>query len=163
MTLEIARSKNPEGRDGICVCVCVLGCVCLILSHCLLNKCSWVTSGRTFYYWSCPRGQRWKWRGQRWETDVESLTWLLFIISSSSQSWFSCKVFPCLLQTSCRFLMSACRLKSLLFRLLTSLSLSPASAVRKTKASIMNYQENVSFYSLVDRDFKFAGNLSINP
>ena len=27
----------------------------------------------------------------------------------------------------------------------------------------MNYQENAYFRSLVDRDFKFAGNLSINP
>ena len=158
---KIARLKSPQGRDGICVCVCV--CVCLVLSHCLLSKRSWMTSGRTFYYFSYPRRQKWKQREQKWEVDSESLTWLLFIMASSTQSWFSCKVFPCLLQTLCRFLMSACRLKSLLFRLLTSLSLSPTSAVRKTKASIMNYQENAYFRSLVDRDFKFAGNLSINP
>lgn len=90
----------------------------------------------------------WKSREKRWVGAAETLTWLLFIIASSTQSWFSCKVFPCLLQTSCRFLMSTCRLKSLLFRLLTSLSLSPPYAVRKTEASIINHQENAYFHSL---------------
>lgn len=161
MTLEIARLKNSEGGDGIYVCVCL--CVCVTLSHCLLNKCSWTTSGRTFCYCSCPRGRGGRGGSRGGKQLLSPLHGCCSSLPPPHRADFPARSSP----VSCRHRVDSwCQLVGSRACCSGCSLLCPSPPPRqseKQKHQLWTIEKMLTFHSLVGRDFKFAGNLSINP